>query len=141
MSIDQISNGEPGNSVRNKLNQLISAAYRPSNILGPVSQSGGDPTGAVIERDSNDDGEYVRFADGTQICTHRMAGSSSESETWTYPAVFASEPRVVGTPRVTSLPRMVGIVSSAGSASFRVFTEAGAGSVVDVNLTAIGRWF
>lgn len=38
-------------------------------ILGAVSQSGGAPTGAVIERGSNANGEYVRFADGTQICT------------------------------------------------------------------------
>ncbi|MCG7625689.1 hypothetical protein [Epibacterium sp. Ofav1-8] len=38
------------------------------NLLGTVSESGGTPTGAVIERGSNANGEYVRFADGTQIC-------------------------------------------------------------------------
>lgn len=38
-------------------------------ILGTVAQSGGVPTGAVIERGSNANGDYLRLADGTQICT------------------------------------------------------------------------
>jgi hypothetical protein len=42
--------------------------YHTGNILGTVSQSGGVPTGAIIERGSNANGEYVRYADGTQIC-------------------------------------------------------------------------
>ncbi|MEP9155246.1 hypothetical protein ABKT98_24025, partial [Enterobacter cloacae] len=41
---------------------LRSAAQ--ADILGTVSQSGGVPTGAVIEKGSNSNGEYVRFADG-----------------------------------------------------------------------------
>ncbi|WP_303698689.1 phage tail protein [Pseudomonas aeruginosa] len=44
--------------------------FHNRNILGTVSQSGGVPTGAIIERGSNANGEYVRFADGTQICTN-----------------------------------------------------------------------
>lgn len=43
-------------------------AFRRGNILGTVSQSGGVPTGAIVERGSNGNGSYVRFADGTQIC-------------------------------------------------------------------------
>ncbi len=42
--------------------------YSRKNILGTVSQSAGTPTGAVIERGSNANGDYVRLADGTQIC-------------------------------------------------------------------------
>lgn len=42
--------------------------YSHETVLGLVSQSGGIPTGAIIERGSNPDGSYVRFADGTQIC-------------------------------------------------------------------------
>lgn len=45
-----------------------SAALNQSTLLGAVSQSGGMPTGAVIERGSNANGDYVRFADGTQMC-------------------------------------------------------------------------
>jgi len=50
-----------------RTDDLGDAAYR--NLLGTVSQSGGTPTGAVIERGSNANGEYVKFADGTLICT------------------------------------------------------------------------
>lgn len=56
--------------------------YRNDNILGTVSQTGGVPTGAVIERGSNANGEYVRFADGTQICTNDNAAVT------TAPAAF-----------------------------------------------------
>ena len=39
----------------------ISAAggYRKATILGAVGQSGGVPTGAIIERGNNANGEYV----------------------------------------------------------------------------------
>lgn len=43
------------------------------DLVGTVSQSGGTPTGAVIERGSNANGEYVKFADGTMICTRECA--------------------------------------------------------------------
>lgn len=42
--------------------------YGPGNLLGPVSETAGQPTGAVIERGSNANGAYIRFADGTQMC-------------------------------------------------------------------------
>jgi hypothetical protein len=42
--------------------------YSNLSILGTVSQSGGVPKGALIERGSNANGTYVRFADGTQMC-------------------------------------------------------------------------
>lgn len=43
--------------------------YHTRNILGTVSQASGVPTGAIIERGSNANGEFVKFADGTLICT------------------------------------------------------------------------
>jgi len=42
--------------------------YNTGNAVGTVSQSGGAPTGAIIERGSNANGEYTRYADGTQDC-------------------------------------------------------------------------
>lgn len=43
------------------------------NVVGTVSQSAGLPTGSVIERGSNANGEYVRYADGTQWATNGNA--------------------------------------------------------------------
>lgn len=47
--------------------------YTQQSLLAPVAQSGGTPTGGVIERGSTPNGDYVRFADGTQICTNANA--------------------------------------------------------------------
>ncbi len=57
--------------------------YTQESLLGPVAESGGTPTGAVIERGSTGDGDYVRWADGTQICTN------SNNPITTAPAAFS----------------------------------------------------
>lgn len=70
-------------------------------LVGTVSQSGGVPTGAVVESGSNANGAYVRFADGTQICagavvyTNDVATATgslfiSTSQDFSLPAAFAS---------------------------------------------------
>ena len=51
-----------------------------------MAQSGGVPTGAVIESGSNADGAYTRWADGTQICTN--GGSAITTD----PASFVGTP-------------------------------------------------
>lgn len=77
---------------------LQSLFFYRGNIIGFVSQSGGTPTGAIVQRGSNSNGEFVRFADGTQICWHRwnVGGTSINVGAltnalvgyWTYPAAF-----------------------------------------------------
>lgn len=56
--------------------------YSSKNIVGTVSQSEGLPTGAIIERGGNANGEYIKFADGTQIATN------SDNSITTSPATF-----------------------------------------------------
>ena len=46
--------------------------FNKTNILGTVSQAAGVPTGAVIERGSNANGGYTKFADGTFLCEHTV---------------------------------------------------------------------
>lgn len=78
-------------------------AYHRGNILAAVAVSGGFPTGGIIERGSNANGQYTRYADGTQI----VAGSVSIATTdvpaagtytfpFTYPAAFAGAPVLAG---------------------------------------------
>ena len=62
--------------------------YGQNSILGTVGQSGGVPTGAIIEQGSNANGHYVRFADGTQICRGRVTTSASAGVAATFPAAF-----------------------------------------------------
>lgn len=47
--------------------------FSHNSILGTVSQSSGSPTGALIERGSNANGEYVKYADGTLTMTRSIA--------------------------------------------------------------------
>jgi hypothetical protein len=51
--------------------------YKKQNILGTVSQSAGVPTGAIIERGSNANGEFVKYADGTMICFNEQKTGGS----------------------------------------------------------------
>ncbi|MCC5955671.1 MAG: DUF2793 domain-containing protein [Natronohydrobacter sp.] len=57
--------------------------FHSNSILGTVSQSAGVPTGAILQRGSNANGEFIRFADGTQICTNGNAPVTTD------PAAFA----------------------------------------------------
>lgn len=61
------------------------AAYNKTNIVGTVSQSAGVPTGAIIERGSNANGEYVRWADGTQECWTNQSAAIAPGETKGFP--------------------------------------------------------
>ena len=75
-----------------------------TNIVGTVSQSSGVPTGAIIEQGSNANGRYIKYADGTMICTGAITlnltittatGSvfvSTAAATVTYPTTFAATP-------------------------------------------------
>ena len=59
----------------------LSSMYSNTNVVGTVSQSGGVPTGAIIERGSNANGEYTKYADGTLVCSFsRSDGSGIASE-------------------------------------------------------------
>jgi hypothetical protein len=65
--------------------------FGPGNLLGTVAQSGGTPTGAVIERGSNANGDYVRFADGTQICCGKIAVDVTDGTLQTFPLPAAHQ--------------------------------------------------
>jgi hypothetical protein len=120
-------------------------------IVGTVSQSAGIPTGAIFESGSNANGEYVKYADGTMICTFSGAAQTcttadgsifkaAASDTWTFPVVFSSTPTVTGSSQ--SNARWVcigGMTTSSCTYINRSGVSAGGGSTI--LLMAIGRWF
>lgn len=124
------------------------------SILGTVSQSAGIPTGAIIERGSNANGEYVRFADGTQICTVRrqvnlaidiafVGGFRSSYESWTYPANFTgtSTTSLQGSAPATAHGLMFqGDGSSGVNIAVLAPTSVAAGTRI-ISASAIGRWY
>ena len=146
--------------------QLDATIYRRGNILGTVSQSGGVPTGAVIQRGSNANGAFTRWADGTQICRHEFnagsathAGSgtfadpySTSAHTWSFPAAFAAAPTLALSARLAdgSIPvvNRVFAFGFAGASPDNVTAiraqranAANASGDVIVHAQAIGRWF
>lgn len=126
--------------------------YNKANILGTVSQTGGVPTGALMEYGSNANGEYWKYAGGMMICTKAhvfefaTAGINTGYTPWTYPAAFIAVP--------SNLPP--GVYSSQGSSDyvdrfnvfttltngdFRIETTVSAIKTLYVKTFAIGRWF
>lgn len=137
---------------------LSTAAAR--DILGTVSQSSGVPTGALIEYGSNANGDYTRWADGTQICRRLVSvgGSGWTAAAWgtyvsggavSWAAAFSAAPLVtvnahdgaissrsayvVTTPATTTGVSAIWLASPNPSAT--------SGANVNVHLNAIGRWF
>jgi len=128
------------------------SVFGRSNILGTVSQTAGVPTGAIIERGSNGNGDFVRFADGTQICTRALggvrtiaAGDVLNLGTFNYAASFSNLPIVVITisgsfPYDFICNAETGVDASSFAASAK---NIGGNLVTDINFaaSATGRWF
>lgn len=139
-------------------NSFKSAAR--ADILGIVSQSGGVPTGAIIEKGSNSNGEYVRFADGTQICRMVFSAADAANKNLTasgglggyrtsqnvvaFPASFAASPCCSGhinnNGQNVRIELVSGPLASCQFAFHAINTGTYTGSDT-IYITAIGRWF
>ena len=125
--------------------------YKKDNILGTVTQSGGVPTGAVIERGSNANGEFVKFADGTMICNLEGPERSvptatgpifqqASDNTWTVPAAFSESPFCCG--QVENQLRWVCFARpTTTDVAYRQLASVSSATALKTRLTVIGRWF
>lgn len=131
--------------------------YSASNIVGAVSQSGGLPTGAIIERGSNASGEYTKFADGTLICRRFVSdyaiscavNATVMSPLIPFPVQFLASPSVSingfatdGPGNPLSIPLNDSSIGNLSNWRFdlRNTTSTAVTRVAALNLTAIGRW-
>lgn len=129
-----------------------------SPIVGTTSQSGGVPTGAIIERGTNSNGEYTRFADGTQICMVSMPNSAQAVNTAsgslfqsanafvTWPMPFTGTPTVssfVGRASTDTISLGITLRSvSSTDCSFKWWSSFSSASLgVFGSIIAIGRWY
>ncbi len=119
--------------------------YGPGNLIGTVAQSGGTPTGAVIESGSNANGSYTRFADGTQICWRsNFLTAASAAATWTFPALFASDDVAVSACSTYSGDLRVIAASGVTASDVELRSWNGSGSQAvapSAHLVAHGRWY
>lgn len=138
-------------------NSFKSAAR--ADILGTVSQSGGVPTGAIIEAGSNSNGTYTKFADGTMICRRvittadvntsmnvpdNLGGYRGGQTLIAFPATFSGQP--VGCGDVVNNPDGARCNVTAGNTSawtvgLHTINSGTVGATYAINLLAIGRWF
>ncbi|WP_339496946.1 hypothetical protein [Pseudomonas sp. EA_15y_Pfl1_P101] len=133
---------------------LSNSAIAP--IIGAVSQSGGAPTGALMEYVSSANGEAWKFACGLMICTRsRSYGLVIGDFTiygsiwyyygnWTFPVFFAAPPVVTGGARGAG--RVNGLNADANTTVsacnfFVIDYTSPAATTVSEKLVAIGRWF
>nr|WP_315446133.1 phage tail protein [uncultured Pseudomonas sp.] len=131
--------------------------YSTNNIVGTVAQTSSAPTGAIIERGTNASGEYVRYADGTQICWKRIGTSSVNSASGSlflsnavgsgsYPMAFISIPTVSAMACVSGYQWALWAANASEptATAWGSYYAAAAASTLQgalINIIAVGRWF
>lgn len=128
-------------------------------IVGTVSQAGGVPTGALLESGTNANGTYVRYADGTQLCTgitNTQVTNTAVVSGWfyngtpctaTFAAAFSAAPQIIfnanrsdglGAVRLTACT-VLGTTTT-GIQGIRAVSHANTHEVNN-SYVAIGRWY
>ncbi len=124
----------------------------PRDMVGIVSQSAGAPTGAIIERGQNSNGQFIKYADGTMIVwgsftTANIAAGATSATTIPFPASFISA--ATSTAQITCEPLNnwdhYGVIGTTSMAVSQVacFIRNGASAAQQFALRflVIGRWF
>lgn len=149
----------PTAAIGTNTTQLATMAALQARILGTVSQSGGVPTGAIIESGTNANGTYVKWADGTMMCRRREAvtrtlngvngalfGSASPESALSWAQTFTGVPEVnvsaTGDGTVAAI--WAGIQTATASLTptgimYAVTSQASKN--YSITYTAWGRWF
>lgn len=113
---------------------------------------------SVVESGSNDNGNYIKFSDGTMICYHSIlksdvAFTKNTSGTyyfinenyehlydWTYPQEFISVPKVITT--VSSSGYVNACCGNISRTTARVLSTTNYNASINItfNIVAIGKW-
>lgn len=145
--------------IRHKNNGVWSSwsqCYLNTDIIGTVSQSGGVPTGAIIETGSNANGTYTKYADGTMICNGAISitltittatGSlyvSTGAASITYPATFIATPKHLSVTQYAQTTVWVNVCNPLSTTAGQVFmmsSTSRASQGYAATFIAIGRWY
>lgn len=145
-----------------QVNTLLQPKLSRNDVVGTVSQSGGAPTGAIVERGSNANGVYTKWADGTMICEALSAVASptpaaaagsvfiGSLTTLTFPAPFVGDIPIVSDATRFNNPAVGGAGSARGwatidsasltSVGFYVYGQTNNARMFP-GYIAKGRWF
>jgi len=120
-----------------------------NSAVGTVSESSGTPTGDIIERGSNANGEYVKYADGTMICmviTSLTASSNGRYDT-PLPANFSNATSATrwafgSEDQGSSFTRFYNVGSVSTGSTSEISAYLGVSSIsYAIRYTVIGRWY
>ena len=132
-------------------------AYGKSNIVGTVSQSGGVPTGAVVERGASAAGSWTKWADGTMICRKVISTDSisnvnngvfitGQFSAGDWPVPFVENPIVSAIGIVPGTAWTMWAANALGTSATSAGSWRGVASGTTtqgcfINISAIGRWY
>lgn len=126
--------------------------YHTASAVGSVAFVGGVNTGAIIERGSNSNGNFIAFADGTLICwivfstspglTQYVPGIYATSPGWTFPSGFQGGiPSVSVSGGDSANPGWASASeANATGVTLTYYTRSPAPSLVVMQAVAVGRW-
>lgn len=124
-----------------------------STVIGTVSQIGGVPTGTIFETNTNANGTYTKYADGTMICFYTQtaavttsAGGSAPfsglSGGMTFPATFISVPKVLPLAHASTNAPCWATTQYAGTSTTAIYLFSNSTSgAAQPGYVAVGRWF
>lgn len=127
--------------------------WHAGNVVGTVGQSGGIPTGAIIENGSNANGRYTKFADGTLICRYTSGkfktdgtfpyGYYSGAPAFTFPVAFVGIPEISHSAvDASGFFAWTAIEGNVSNTSFSARLVSGTSTTTAcISYIAIGRWF
>lgn len=126
-----------------------------STTNAPSQRAVNEAIATIIESGSNENGSYVKYSDGTMICSKTVTGSSPNSGWWSFcqrtnekiqvnfPATFKSIESVVATP-TDMLGGLFTVMVSTKTTSYFAFTGLRANGTTVTNYSfdyiAFGKW-
>lgn len=132
----------------------VARAFSRATALGTVSQTSGVPTGALMERGSNANGEYEKYACGTLICrlnsqvgiglTVQNGYAYYNATAWTFPIAFVGAfPYVSLSAYISGRITVTSMASVAlANSAFNLLDFAGSNTgAYNLEWFAIGRWY
>ena len=148
--------GTGGNTPASARSGLGLGTAAVAAIIGAVSQSGGTPTGALMEYVSSANGETWKFAGGLMICTRSRSYGLVVGDftiygsiwyyygNWTFPSSFAAPPVVTGAARGAGRVHALNADPNTTVSTCNFFVidyTSPVATTVSEKLVAVGRWF
>lgn len=120
--------------------------YDENNAVGEITETGGAPSGGIIDSADTVTGSYIKYRDGTLICVGLENSDDAGPSEWVYPHAFVAQPEFAGVTAINSSTLILSgnIVAgefSTSAFSFQVCNVNDARVFVSCRLIAVGRWY